>query len=160
MEEWKNIEGYEGLYQISNLGNIKSLVRKNNLKEFLLKPRLNNIGYLTVYLYKNNKPKNFKVHKLVAKAFLNNYNSNLVIDHIDENKLNNCVTNLQIITQRNNISKNKLTKQKSSVLTGVCWNKIANKWQSNITINGKKKHLGLFNTEEEAGNAYQKALMI
>ena len=96
MEIWKDIRGYEGLYQVSNLGNIKSYPKKyqhNNI--ILLKPSLNLYGYETVGLYKNKKCKRYLVHRLVADAFISNPNNLSQINHKDEIKTNNCVDNLE-----------------------------------------------------------------
>ncbi len=165
-EIWKDIPEYEGLYQVSNLGNIKSLekiiYRKRNgnyiNKELIMSPPLSNKGYPIVTLTKNKKTKTFKVHSIMAIAFLNYKNGikNMVIDHIDNNKLNNNICNLQIITFRENVSKDR--KNKSSKYTGVNWHKRTNKWQSEITINYKKIYLGIFNNEIDAHNAYQDKL--
>lgn len=90
-EIWKDVVGYEGLYQVSNLGRVKSLFRyKKILKQFE-----DNKGYLRVTLYKNNKSKSIKVHKLVAEAFIPNPNNYDCINHKDENKTNNRVENLE-----------------------------------------------------------------
>lgn len=98
MEEiWKDIEGYEGLYQVSNFGRVKSLGRfkKNNqIKEKILKPRINSSGYKQVSLY-NKFQKTYSVHRLVAKAFIPNPDNLPQVNHKDENKLNNHVNNLE-----------------------------------------------------------------
>ena len=103
-EIWKDIPEYEGLYQASNLGNIKVLNRvvnsgiKNNKtvirKGKLLKQRINQ-GYYEVALSKDNKKRFFKVHRLIAMTFIPNSNNFPSINHKDENKLNNCVNNLE-----------------------------------------------------------------
>ena len=90
-EIWKDVVGYEGLYQVSNLGIVKSLFRYKKI----LKPFEDNKGYLRVTLYKNNKSKSIKVHKLVAEAFIPNPNNYDCINHKDENKMNNRVENLE-----------------------------------------------------------------
>lgn len=114
MEEiWKDIEGYENLYQISNLGNVKSKQRyvyKSNgkiyinalLKEKILKKNIRQ-GYYAVKLYKNNKKVNFPVHRLVAKAFISNLEDKPCVNHKDGNKLNNNVKNLEWCTYSENI---------------------------------------------------------
>lgn len=103
MEEiWKDIEGYEGLYQVSNLGRVKSLERKvktiNNgteclkfICERILKPKTNRGGYKVVLLYNQSKRKHITVHRLVAKAFIPNPSNYPVINHKDECKTNNTV---------------------------------------------------------------------
>jgi hypothetical protein len=167
MEEiWKDIPGYEGLYQVSNLGRVKSLPKewitgkggKGSHNGKILSKCLNKEGYELVRLYLNSKGKSISVHQLVAMAFLGHEPCayKFVIDHIDDNKSNNRLDNLQVVTNRYNTRK---TQGKySSKYKGVCWNKRASKWQSAIRINGKKKHLGLFDCELEAHHAYQKAL--
>lgn len=164
-EIYKDIPNYEGFYQVSNLGNVKSLERtvkywrgKRTIKEKVLKSAKEGNGYLIVALSKNNKYKSIKIHKLVALAFLGHTSKGydgLIVDHIDNNKLNNKLENLQLITARENCSKDR---KGSSKYTGVSWNKKANKWQSHITINYKLKNLGYFTDELEASETYQKAL--
>ena len=101
-EIWKDIPNYEGLYQASNLGRIKSLERidTNNhiIKERVLKQKINKSGYLYVMLYKNHNRKTLRVHKLVAQTFIPNPNNYLQINHKDENKHNNCIDNLEWCT--------------------------------------------------------------
>ena len=102
-ELWKDIKDFEGLYQISNLGNIKSLPKKHNLKnghsyiqkEQILKPFKNNKGYLQIALVKNGKHYKRQVHNLVATTFIENPNNYIEINHKDENPSNNCVDNLE-----------------------------------------------------------------
>ena len=111
MEEiWKDIKGYEGLYQVSNFGNVKSLskMRKSGSgyyiqKEIILKQQLKSKRYLGVGLTKNKKWKNFLVHRLVAEAFLENPNHYNQINHIDCNKLNNNIENLEWCSQEQNL---------------------------------------------------------
>ena len=89
-EIWKDIKGYEGLYQVSNLGNIKSIrTNKNLLFEENYK------GYLRVSLCKNGKHKHYKVHRLVGIAFIPNEYNLPQINHKDENKHNNAIDNLE-----------------------------------------------------------------
>lgn len=93
MEEiWKNIDGTNGEYQVSNIGNVRSL-KKNKIRQ--LKIFDNGYGYLRVSLNINGKIKSEKVHRLVAKAFIPNPNDYPCINHIDENKYNNNVNNLE-----------------------------------------------------------------
>ena len=166
MEVWKSVKGYED-YQVSNLGRVKSLSRvviysngvSRTYNDEILKGSINKHGYMKVRLYKDKKGKTRNVHQLVAVAFLNHTPNGmkLVVDHIDNNSLNNNTTNLQIITQRTNMSKDK--KGCSSKYTGVIWDKSRGKWQAKIEVNYKTKHLGRFTNEIEAHNAYQLALM-
>lgn len=101
MEEiWKDIEGYGGLYQVSNLGRIKSF--KQNKLGKILRMQITHDGYYTVGLSKDNYSKQCKVHRLVAKAFIPNTNNLLEINHKDKNKLNNNVDNLEWCTRQYN----------------------------------------------------------
>lgn len=111
MEEiWKDIPGFEGLYQVSNLGSVKSIYYS---KSKILKPIKSSNDYYFINIYKNKKVKQELIHRLVYYAF-NNILSNkqYVIDHIDNDKNNNCINNLQLVTNRYNSSKDK--KQKSN----------------------------------------------
>lgn len=105
MEEiWKDIKDYEGLYQVSNLGRVKSLERLDNInhlvKEKILNPKEHTDGHLFVGLFKNGKGINCKVHILVAKHFIPNVENKPLVHHIDKNKLNNNVDNLMWCTQK------------------------------------------------------------
>ena len=100
MEEWKDIPGYEGLYQISSLGRIKSLYYG---KERILKTNLNSRGYVRIPLHKNNQKKSYFVHRLVATAFIENKLNKEVVNHLDCNPLNNRVDNLEWCTQKENM---------------------------------------------------------
>lgn len=105
MEEiWKDIDEFEGLYQVSNLGNVKSLNYNHTGKERNLKARNNGWGYLFVKLYKNGNRKLFTIHRLVAKAFIPNPENKREVNHKDENKTNNRVDNLEWMTSKENIN--------------------------------------------------------
>ena len=139
MEEiWKDYQNYK----ISSFGRVKNSVRITN-------GCANKKGYLTVGI--NGKTR--YVHQLVAECFLGHKidGMNLVVDHIDNDKTNNNINNLQIITPRLNASKDRKTK-----FTGV--KKLKNEFTSLIKINKKQYNLGRFKTELEASEAYQKAV--
>ena len=103
MEVWKDIAGYENLYQISNLGNIKSLGNKKTRKDKILKLDLHKNGYYFIKLSKNGKPKNFMVHRLVCNNFLSKIIGKEYINHINGIKTDNRVENLEWCTQQYNI---------------------------------------------------------
>ena len=155
IEIYKNIPDYDGMYQVSNLGNVKSFKRG---KEIILKPALLKNGYLALILNKNGKQKCFTIHKLVAIVFLNHIPERFknVVDHINNNKIDNRVENLQIISNRENSSKNK--NGSYSKLTGVTFDKRMKKWKSIIYIDKKTKFLGYFDSDKQAHLAYLKEL--
>jgi hypothetical protein len=167
-EIWKDVVGYEGLYQVSNLGRVKSLDRividsgkYDRIRKFrglVLKPKINKQGYYTVNLSKNNKKKTFKMHQLVAIYYLNHTpcGHDLVVDHIDNNALNNYYKNLRIVTQRRNTHNQSVIY--SSKYIGVSRYLTYGRWQSSIKVNSKSINLGIFDNEHEAHLAYQKAL--
>jgi hypothetical protein len=101
-EFWKDIEGYEGLYQISNKGRVKSLGNKHRKSVMILKPTIEYYGYHTVSLCRNQEGKTKKVHRLVAKAFVSGYDDTKEINHKDGNKLNNIPENLEWVTVKEN----------------------------------------------------------
>lgn len=113
-EVWKEITGFEGLYEISNIGRVRSLdrwveyehlgaSRRKFLKGRLLRESIGTTGYLMVSLCKNSRPKPFAVHRLVALAFVDGQSRERNhVDHIDGDKLNNCAENLRWCTNREN----------------------------------------------------------
>ena len=103
-EIWKDIDGYEGLYEVSNLGKVKSLGNEFSRKEKILKQGKMKNGYLYVILWKEGKYKTCLVHRLVAQAFLENPNNYSCVNHKDENKENNCVENLEWCDAKYNIN--------------------------------------------------------
>ena len=102
MEIWKDIEGYEGLYQVSNMGRVKSLDYKHTGKEKIMKLFKNKKGYLQINLSKNNEQKFFTVHRLVALAFIPNQLNKPFIDHINTVKDDNRADNLRWCTAKEN----------------------------------------------------------
>jgi hypothetical protein len=171
-EIWKDIPNYEGYYQVSNTGKVKSIERKvkhshsgwMTIKERELKSRISGRdykkgeGYYQVVLHNGIGKRYYGVHVLVAMAFLSHAPSGhkIIVDHIDDNKLNNKLDNLQLITSRYNCSRSK--RNKTSKYVGVTWHKINNKWTSRIYINGENKYLGQFDCELAAAKAYQDKL--
>jgi hypothetical protein len=165
MEIFKDIKGYEGCYQISNLGNIKSLEKtwKSGKKlirykpDTILKPSKNRGGYLIVALNNNGFRKSYSVHRLVCYTFL--HESNLLIDHINGIKDDNRIINLRYCTSRENQSfSNVKRNNETSKFTGVGYVKKTNLWRSRIFVNKKSIFLGTYKTEIEAINAYKQKL--
>lgn len=135
-EIWKDIKGYEGIYQVSNLGRVKALERvwysgrngctKRTKPEHIMKYRLaKNTGYCLLKLVKNGVEKHVLVHRLVAETFIPNPNNLPEVNHIDGNKENNCVDNLEWCTEKENISH--ATENKLRVIDGC------NNWQAKMS---------------------------
>lgn len=108
IEEWRDVVGYEGLYQVSSFGNVKSLFRYKKI----LKPVIRN-GYESVGLCKDKKAKYATVHRLVAEAFIPNPKNLPIVNHRDESKLNNYVKNLEWCTNVYNINYGNAQKKKA-----------------------------------------------
>jgi hypothetical protein len=151
-ENWKDIPNFKGVYKISSFGRVKSF--KLN-KERILKPGICSSGYCIVVLSLDLKRKSFRIHQLVAMAFLNHTpdgTNKLVIDHINNLKSDNKLSNLQIISNRDNCIKK--TKGKSKY-RGVQWCETHKKWKSQIRYKNKRLSLGSFKNETEASEAYE-----
>lgn len=102
-EVWLPIKNWEGCYCISNMGNVKSLIRPNVIVEKLLRAKIDKYGYPCVTLRKPGTSGYYTIHRLVASAFIVNSDNKNQVNHIDGNKLNNCVTNLEWCTNKENI---------------------------------------------------------
>lgn len=165
MEElWKWIPNYEGIYKASNLGRVKSVERrvrnsKNGyrlVRERIMKQTLSNNNYLVVKLWSKNKSVTRTVHSLIVETFLDHTctTRKIVIDHIDNNPLNNRLDNLQIITNRENSIKDNKNK---SGFTGVVFRKKNknNPYVAFIREDGVQKVIGYYPTGELASKAYQ-----
>ena len=113
-EQWKTISGYEN-YQVSNYGRIKSLKGK---EERILKQGTNKGGYQQVLFYKDGKPKMFRVNRLVAMSFIPNPNNLPQVNHIDENKCNNHVDNLEWCTAKYNINFGTARERQAKTISG------------------------------------------
>ena len=122
------IEGYKN-YAVSEDGKIFSLDYNRSGEVRELSPKTVSTGYHCVGLYKDGKRKNFYVHRLVAQAFLDDYDPDLDVDHIDRNKINNHVSNLRIVTRSQN--------QQNNNAKGVCFDKRHNKWYARLMVNYK-----------------------
>ena len=154
-EIWKDVKGYEGHYMVSNLGRVKSIKRKEH---YIFKPTIDGHGYYKVELCLNGKQKTHKIHKLVATNFLGHTPSGMkeVVDHINNDKLDNRLSNLRLVSNRFNVSRH--TRKTSSKYTGVTWCKHSNRWLSRIKVNNKSIYLGGFKCELAAHLAYQNKL--
>lgn len=166
-EIWKDIPDFEGFYQASSLGRIRSIDRMVNVvtngenlkkphKGKVLTPLLNQGGYYHVRLSKLGKIRIFLIHRLVLLTFTED--SELMIDHKNGIRTDNRLSNLEYVSHRENVSRGKMLKKWSSKYTGVSFRKQLKKWQAYISINKRKIHLGFFVSEYDAHLAYQSAL--
>ena len=146
MEEYKIIKDFEN-YSVSNLGRLR-----NNKTDKILKPQLNTHGYYFVTLCSDGNKYKKLIHKLVGELFIPNPLNKSCIDHKNNIKLDNNVNNLHWATNRENNMNQKLSSNNSSHYKGVTFYKPMNKWRAQIMINGKMKHLGLFDKIEDAVN--------
>ena len=122
-EEWRPVKDYEGLYEVSNRGNVKSLNYRHTGKERIMKPQKDSGGYLYVHLWKDRKDKSYKIHRLVAQAFIPNPEGYNEVNHKDEDKTNNCVENLEYCSRSYNLTYNdrakKVAEKNSKPIFGI-----------------------------------------
>lgn len=141
MEEWRDIPGYEGIFQVSNKGRIKSLERTvedvfkgkkriRPIKETILKVYENSNGHLRVELHYNNTRKRIFLHQLVAQLFIPNPNNYTVVHHIDHNPENNRVENLEWISDEEHRSMHAIEQNSKPVYQYTLDNKLVKKWSS------------------------------
>jgi len=150
MEKWREVVGYSSSYIVSDLGRIKSLISNK-----ILKVNYNVAGYGFVNLYKNKKPSARMIHQLVAESWLYHVpcGQKLVVDHINGDKKDNRLINLQIITQRKNSLKDK--ELPPSGHHGVSWCNTNKKWVVRPRYRGKKVYLGHYDCADFASEVYQ-----
>ena len=150
-EIWKDINEYEGLYQISSLGNVKSLERISGagktVHERIRILSFGGSGYLQVGLSKNNKVKQHQVHRLVANAFIENPENKEQVDHIDNIKTNNCVNNLRWVTPKenmnNDITKNTLLNRPERTFSEEWKQKISDSMKGRVSSKESRKKLSM-----------------
>ena len=149
---FKIIELHNNTIKVFEDGTI--MVKRYNRDEFYEKKCRKVDGYLKLGLCHKYKQKYYLVHRLVAFCFLelDIENPKQVIDHKDRNPSNNFVSNLRIVTKQQNAF--------NTNAKGYCWHKRDKKWQSYITINKKRIHLGYYEKEEDASNSYEDAKLI
>lgn len=151
-EIWKPVKGYEKYYEVSSNGEVRRLTKKTNhkcgyaiLKPMMLKQQKDRIGYLAITLQHNNVRKTFKVHRLVAEAFIPNPEGKVEVNHIDGNKQNNCVSNLEWVSHKENINhavNNNLFNMKTVFQYDLKGN-LLKVWKSTMDI---ERNLGIKNT--------------
>ncbi len=151
MEKWKEIQGYDHLYQISDMGRVRN-------KRGKIIGHIGHDGYSHVMLRKGGKYKNIRTHRLVWEYFGGGMPyGDLVIDHINNNKSDNRLINLQVIPFRKNVHKG--TVSPNSGIIGVQWASNKKRWAAQISINNKRIRLGYRKTKKEAQQLYEQALM-
>lgn len=158
IEVWKDLVGYEGIYQVSNFGNVKSLDNDKTKKEKILKPSLKTDGYFQVCLQVNNIRKTYTIHSLVAVCFLNHIpdgTNNIVVDHINSVRTDNNLSNLRLVSNRFNLSR----RVRKSNHVGVNYCNFHKRYTAKIFNKGKSKTLGYYKTEQEAIDSYKHALV-
>ncbi len=152
-EHWASIDGYHN-YQVSWWGRVRNIDTSR-----ILKPQSSGNGYLIVKLSKNGIAKNHKIHQLVAREWVPNPGAKRCVDHTDGIKTNNNWENLRYATHSENGRNMKRHTDGSSIYKGVAYNKALSKWQAQIQLNGKAKHLGVFANEREAAESYNAAAL-
>jgi hypothetical protein len=146
MEIFKNIKDYTN-YSVSNFGNVK-----NNNTGKILKQSITN-GYTQVSLWKNGKGKHYRVHRLIALAFIPNPDNKSFIDHVDNDRSNNNIDNLRWCTNQENSCNRQLSSNNTSGYKGVNFYKTYNCWRAEIKLNGKSHHIGYYQNIEDAVKA-------
>ena len=148
IEVWKQIEEIPSKYEVSSNGIIRNSISGKTVSQ-----RKMYKGYMTVMLYFNNKSYHRRVHKLMMEAFYG-VSKDKVVNHLDGDRANNILSNLEYVFYRENVCHGKVVKG----LTGTTFFKPRDKWQSRILIDGKRRFLGYFDTKEQAHEAYKIAL--
>ena len=157
-EEYRDVKGYEDIYQVSSLGNIKSLKRRGRTSDKILKQTLAANGVMVVCLVDyNRKTKTQPVNRIVFKAFNEDFvdNRKTVLVNLDGDASNNRIDNLNSISKRESLS---FSKNSSSKFVGVSYHKLNKRWLASIYLNDKVNYLGYFTDELEAHEAYINAL--
>lgn len=148
-ETWRQIKGYEDIYTVSDYGRVANLIT-----ERILKPVENHKGYLIVQLSKDGKRKNFRVHRLVAEAFIPNPKKLPEVDHINNDRQGNHVSNLRWSSGSENTRNREVCRTATSKYNGVRICRRSGKWKVSIWFNNTTKHLGTFADEVVAAKAF------
>lgn len=153
MEEiWKDIPDTNGLYQVSSIGRIRSYNHKEGRQPNpkIMKTSCDTKGYPLYKICQNGKGMTKKIHRLVAKVFIDDTKPHLMVNHKDGNKKNNKVDNLEWVSSRENKTHGMRMKQKSSTYPGVSFDKSRSKWNASLFFNSKHMYVGRFNAELDA----------
>lgn len=169
-EIWKDIPGYEGRYQVSDIGRVKSLTYEFYTKTGKIATKngklrlasISKVGYPCVTLKINQIGRTYPIHVLVAISFLGHQpnGTTIVVNHKSGDKLDNRLSNLELVTHRDNTSvcHRNFKRPLYSEHPGVTFDKKDGTWKARIQLNKKNIHIGTFKTEINAANAYQNAL--
>jgi hypothetical protein len=144
VEVFRSVDSYEN-YAVSSFGRVK-----NTKTGRILKTGDNGRGYLTVNLCEDGVKKTHRIHRLVANAFINNPNDKEQVDHIDNNRTNNYISNLRFATIKENSRNSSIRLDNTSGHKGVCFDKKAKKWKAHIMIDGVQIHIGYYDDLEDA----------
>lgn len=156
IEIWKDVVGYEGLYQVSNFGNIRScdkIIKREGYRDYVLRSKLlkqsnHSEGYLVICLTRNSKYVNKFVHQIVADAFIPLIKDSNDINHIDGNKKNNCVSNLERCTRKENINHayQTLKRKSNTIITSKLTLKVKELKANSLTNREIAKQLNISHT--------------
>lgn len=153
------VKGYEGIYDVSNMGKVKTLRKDGGYRNREKRFSGDKDGYLKVSLARDGIEKHFRVHRLVATAFIPNPNDLPQINHLNSKKTDNRPENLEWCDDRHNRNHFYGTKNVTSKYPGVSWYKRCKRWRAQIRHNGKKIWLGTFVNEIDAAEAYNQAVL-
>lgn len=167
-EKWRPVVGYEGFYEVSDCGNMRSLDRYAGSRvgngkfingQNLNKPIDNKSGYRYVSLNKKGKGRSTRIHRIVALAFIPNPDKLPQVNHIDGDKSNNCVSNLEWCNNRENITHARILVGTASRCYGTYYSKKDKKWVAAIGVGFKTIRIGGFNRQQDANKAVKKYLI-
>ena len=145
VEVWRSIENYDN-YAVSSFGRVKNTKTGKILKE----GSVDSHGYCLVGIYEDRVKKTHKIHRLVACAFIDNPDDKECVDHKNNNRTNNHISNLRWATNKENSQNSKLSIKNTSKVKGVCWHKRVKKWYAQINIDGIRIYIGYYDNIEDA----------
>lgn len=165
-EFWRSVVGYEGLYEVSNFGRIKGMEKIRTAKggsyirnEQIIIQSIHHNGYKVIGMTKNGKRKSFESHRIIAMSFLPNPDNKAEVNHINLDRGDNSLENLEWTSRRENLSHGFKNKICSSQYRGVAYNKNTKKWIAYCSFNGKLIRMGYkFDNELDAARAYNNKL--
>lgn len=157
-EEWRPMVGWETHYEISSYGRVRRVAPGAATRPGrMLKTFANGLGYFSVQLTRNGVQKTLKITRLVAAAFLSDFNPALHVDHVDGNPSNDHYCNLRVVTRAQNAKNRKLNDNNDLGVKGVSFHKKRRRYTARIQVDGHRLHLGEFKTLSEAQSAYEAA---